>query len=346
MSFSVIASLKTASGSPTSMQQAQFEGTVRKMWEDTTVLSKYGIANSNPTAKGSTGCIFTLRSRAATSSATKAKGASFVEGTASSYNITTTYEAPEGLEQNYDWTEEADARYNTMAIDAANQVLVETEQREQRLVAALYKAATASAISGYTQSPGAAIHGSGSTYSAITGYYSQDNTGAERVYADLVDLKTDMTNSPRRKGNNWGVVIRHDCMNALLYGTRVTSKDFNSGADMQFGVRPQLLGLPLLTLNDSLWISSTANTVAYTDKSFSKYNVDARFAGATGVPCMFLINWGNDVSPLAETIPPGMAGITVRAFSDERREVDTALVKARYAYDTLYPDAVGMAALR
>ena len=334
MSFSVIADLTTSAGSPASTQNYAFENSMRQMFENTSLLGQYAIAERRPTAAGEDGAIFSLRSRAATSSATKAPGTTFSEGTASTHQITTTYEQPEGLEQNYSWTQAMDARFNTMSIDASNQLLVETELRDKRFVHKLAKTQRIAAITGYTKSPGDITH----TAASIATYFTLNDTGAERVIADMVDLKTDMMNSNRRKGQHWLAVMRHSVFNPLLFGNRTTSSIFKAGSDLNFGVRPYLLDIPLIVVNDDFWPSESA---AYVDKSFSKYDFDGTSGGANGAPAFFLINFGNGVSPICETIPPAMAGINVRTYSDDRREVDTVLVKARYAYDSFDNGAIG-----
>lgn len=342
MSFSVIASLTVAAGSPTSTQNAQFENSVRGIYDDTSLVAKLGFTEDRRVVAGETGAIFAIRGRANASSSTKAKGVPFGDGEASTYQFTTTYEAPEGLRQNYDWTDLGDARFNMMAQDAANQTLVESELRDKRLLAILYKTQRLAALSGYLQAPGDVVH-TDPSYTSFNAYYSLDNTGAERVFADIIDLMTDMMNSNRRKGPNWVILMRMSVFNALKFGTRLTSKDFTSGADMLTGIKHAIHNIPILEVPDHLWPSTSAT---YTDKSFSKYNVDASFAGANGAPAFFLINWGNGVSPIAQTFPPHMGGITVRAYSEEDEEVDTVLVKARYAYDSFLRDAVGAARVR
>ena len=337
MSFSVIANLTTSAGSPASTQNYNFENSMRQMFENTSLLGKYAIPERRPTAAGEDGAIFSLRSRANADSATKAPGATFAEGTAGTHQITTTYEKPEGLEQNYDWTQAMDARFNTMSIDAANQLLVETELRDKRVLHLMSATQRLSAITGYTKAPGNVTH---SGVGSIAAYFTLDNTGAERVVADMVDLKTDMMNSNRRKGPNWLAIMRHSVFNPLLFGNRTTSAEFKAGSDLNFGVRPFLLDIPIIVVNDDYWPSES---VAYVDKSFSKYNFDGTNGGSNGAPAFFLVNFGNGVSPICETIPPSMAGINVRAYSDERREVDTVLVKARYATGSFDRGAIGAA---
>ena len=337
MSFSVIANLTASAGSPATTQNYDFENQMRQMFENTSMLGKYAIPERRPTAAGQDGAIFSLRSRANADSATKAPGTTFGEGTASTHQITTTYEKPEGLEQNYDWTQSADARFMTMSQDVANQIIVESELRDKRFLHMASIVQRQSAITGYTKAPGNVTH---SGVASISAYYTLDNTGAERVVADFVDIKTDMANSNRRKGPHDLVIMRHSVFNPLLFGNRTTSAEFKAGSDLNFGVRPFLLGVPILVVNDDFWPSES---VAYVDKSFSKYNFDGTNGGTHGSPAFFWFNFGNGVSPIAETIPPSMAGITVRAYSDERREVDTALVKARYSYDSFDRGAIGAA---
>lgn len=343
--FGVIASLTVAGGSPATTQQAVFENYVRDIYDNTAFVAKMGIAEKRQTAAGTdsgSAAVFTIAGRASASSATKAKGVPFAEGESSKYNIVTTYNAPEGLKQNYDWTDLGDARFNTMAQDASTQVVVEGEIRDKRFIAMLYITARLAALAGYLQAPGDIIH-TDPAYTSFNAYYSLDNTGAERVYADLVDVKTDMTNSNRKKGPNWVCLMRVSVRNALRMGTRFTSRDYQPDANIKGDVLTQLLDLPIVEVPDHLWPSTAAT---YADKSFSKYNVDASFAGANGAPAFFIINYGNGISPIAETIPPHMGGITVRAYSSEDEEVDTTLVKARYSYDTFMRDAVGVGRIR
>jgi hypothetical protein len=344
--FSVIASLTVASGSPATTQIADFENYVRNVYDDTAIVARMGIAETRQAVAGiaSTGAaVFTLSGRASASSATKAKGVPFAEGETGRYNIVTTYEAPEGLKQSYDWTDMGDARFTTMSQDAATQVIVEAEIRDKRFLAMCYITQRLGALAGYLQAPGDMIH-TDPAYTSFNAYYTLDNTGAERVFADLLDVWTDMTNSNRKKGPKWVCFMRVSVQNALRMGTRFTSKDYVSDADGVKGeVLSQLLKVPIVAIPDHLWPSTSAT---YADKSFTKYNVDATFAGANGAPAFFLINYGNGISPIAETIPPIFGGISVRAYSDDDAEVDTALVKARYAYDSFMRDAIGAARLR
>ena len=342
MSFAVIASLTVSGGSPTTTQQTQFENQVRSVYEQTALVHRIGFTEVRKCAPGESGTVFTLTGRANADSATKAKGVPFAEGESGKFNISTTYEAPEGLAQHYDWTDLGDARYNTMAQNAADQVIVEGEIRDKRLIAMLLKTSLLSAEAGYLKAPGMIAHNS-TSYNTFNDYYTLDNTGAERVYADLLDLYTDMTNSNRKKGPKWLCLMRVSVRNALRMGTRFTSRDYDPNADIKGDVLNQLLGVQIVEVPDHLWPAVDAT---YADKSFNKYNVAGHYQGATGAPAFFLINYGNGISPIAETMPPSMGGITVRAYSDEAAEVDSTLVKARYSYDSLYRDAVGVSLVR
>lgn len=342
MSFAVIASLTVAGGAPTTTQQTAFEGQVRDVYEQTALVHRIGFTEVRKCAAGELGTTFTLAGRANASSATKAKGVPFAEGESGKYNLQTTYEAPEGLKQNYDWTDLGDARYNTMAQDAATQVIVENEIRDVRLMAMLTITQRLAALSGYLQAPGDIIH-TNAAYNTFNDYYTLDNTGAERVFADLLDIYTDMINSNRKRGPKWVCLMRVSVRNALRMGTRFTSRDYDPNADIKGDVLDQLLGIQIIEVPDHLWPSTAAT---YADKSFSKYNIDASLQGANGATAFFLINYGNGISPIAETIPPIFGGITVRGYASEDEEVATTLVKARYSYDSFYRDAVGAARVR
>lgn len=338
--FSVINSLHTASGSPTSLLQDQFRTEVMGIYENTSEITKFGIAHQERCAPGKNTVVYTLRGRVATARATKAKGDLPVQGSASSYDITARIEAAEYMDQNYDRDEAGDARFTMYAADAGNEVIRANEDQAKRFMAMLYITSLLPALSGFSQAPGyEKLTAAALTTINDSGAYSLDNTGAERLYLYMTNLKREMRNRNNKKGQFWTWVFRHSAFDCLKFGNRMTSKDFNSGADLQFGLRHAIENDPILLVNDDFW-----PTTNYTDPSFSKYNVDGRIAaaGANGTPAAFLINHGGGVSPLAETLPPAHGGIEVEMLGEPYRRIETVRVTSRNSYDSLHRDAVGV----
>lgn len=345
--FSVIANVQSTSGSPTSVMQDQFRETLIAAYENMTVVTKLGIAHQEQAQPGKNTIVYSIRGQGTSlpSRSTKAVGDLPQQGAAATYNITSTYDEAEYLDYNYDHDKYGDTRFQVAAADTQIELIRAAEDREKRFMAMLTKASQAAALTGFDPAPVLAQTATGST--TMAAIFTNDNTGAELVFKYVVQIKTQMRSGTAAvvrncsKGPNWLVIMRPEIWDCYKFGTRSTSTLYNLGADMKKEPEKMIDGCPVVVVPSGYW--PLYNT-AYTDQSFSKYNVDATYnqSGSTlGSPVLFIVNYGAGVSPITETIPPTSGGISVKLLDEPYREVMTVRIKSRYGYDIFRRSAVG-----
>ncbi|HYD00935.1 MAG TPA: hypothetical protein VEB22_06880, partial [Phycisphaerales bacterium] len=194
--FSVIANTQaaTASGSsPTTTMQEQFREQVIQAYDNVAVLSKLkGLFHSEQSVPGKNSVVYSIRGRVSTARGVKAGGALPVQGSADTLNLTLTYDAAEYMDLPYDKNELQDARYQLAAQDASNEVIRAVNDEETRIMHALWKTAQLSAATGYMPAPvlstlSASVSGDDVNQANA---FSLDNTGAERAYKLMTQVKT------------------------------------------------------------------------------------------------------------------------------------------------------------
>ena len=345
----------TASGSsPTTVMQEQFRESVIQAYSDVSVLSKMtGLFHTEQAQPGKNSVVYTIRGRSSTNRAVKAAGELPDQGTADSLNLTLTYDKAEYLDIPYDKNEYGDTRYQLAAQDAANEVIRATNDRETRIMHALWKTAQLSAATGYMPAPilstlSASI--SGDDVNQTNGF-SLDNTGAERAFQYMTKLKTQTrfgtylsataANRDNAKGSGWIWVVRPEFFDALKFGTRTSSVDYNSGADMVKGLTPVLDGDPIIKSPAQFWPKTN-----YTDQSFTRYSTNGIVTSTNGMPVAYYLNYGNGISSIAQTLPPSEGGISVKMLDEPFREAMIVRVKSRYSYDAYRRDAMGAISIK
>jgi len=350
--FSVIQNTQaaTASGSsPTTTNQEQFREQVIQAYDNVAVLSKMnGLFHSEAAQQGKSSVVYTIRGRSSTARSTKAGGALPVQGTADSLNLTLTYDAAEYLDQPYDKNEMGDARYQLAAQDASNEVVRAVNDEETRIMHALHKTALLSAATGYMPAPvlqtvSASVSGDDVNQ---TNAFPLTNTGAERAFEYITKIKTQTrygtylsataANRDNAKGSGWVWVFRPELWDCLKFGTRTSSLDYNAGSGMLRGMTKMIDGDPIIVSPAQFWAKTN-----YTDQSFSRYNVNGIVTSTNGMPVAYYINYGNGISPIAQTLPPSEGGITVKMLDEPFREAMVVRVKSRYSYDSYRRDAIG-----
>lgn len=356
--FSVIQNTQaaTASGSsPTTTMQDQFREQVIQAYDNVTVLSKMnGLFHSEQAQQGKNAVVYTIRGRSSTSRATKAAGELPQQGIADSLNISLTYDAAEYLDQPYDKNEMGDARYQLAAQDASNEVIRAVNDEEIRIMHALWKTAQLTALTGYLQAPvlktiSASV--SGNDVNQANAFPLSD-TGAELAFKTITQVKTltrfgsylttTAVNRDNTKGSGWMWVMRPEMFDALKFGTRTSSNQYNAGGgSMLRGLVPMIDGDPIVVSPAQFWPRTN-----YTDQSFSRYNTNGIVTSTNGMPVAYYLNYGNGVSPIAQTLPPSEGGITVKMLDEPFREAMIARVKSRYSYDTYRRDAMGCISIK
>ncbi|HYD00678.1 MAG TPA: hypothetical protein VEB22_05575, partial [Phycisphaerales bacterium] len=143
------------------------------------------------------------------------------------------------------------------------------------------------------------------------------------------------------KGSSWVWIVRPEFLDALKFGTRTSSMEFNSGADMLRGLTPVIDRDPIIVSPAQFWPKTN-----YSDASFSRYNTNGIVTSTNGMPVAYYLNYGNAVSPIAQTVPPSEGGITVKLLDEPFREAMIARVKSRYSYDSYRRDAMGAISIK
>lgn len=340
--FSVVANLLTNQGTPNTHQQDQFAESMHAVYGDNTITAIDMVCSKRMLSPGKNNDVETLLGRNPTARATKAKGDMPIAGESDEYNIQLSTDSSEYMDEHFDWDTMGDARFPAMTDRAQQAVIVAKNDRQKRFFHKLWQTAQLSAISGFDPAPVLIVLGD-AAYTSIELGLPLDNTGAERLFKTMVQTKTDMMNRDVVQAPNWVWFMRHSGFNPLRFGNRTSSMEFNSGADMRFGIVPYINETPIIVVPDQFWPSTST---AYTDSSFSHYNTDGRIAGSNGTPVGFLINYGTNIAPIAEVLPAGGGGIQVKALTEQHREVDTVRVKSRYAFRSLRRFAVGAVSVR